>query len=404
VSNFGTIILPNANLGAFGDLEVMQMTPLLQWSFATGLRDQLGTATVLNSATVDSNGGRIRLQTGTNAAGSAVYASAKPGSYRPGQGMTWRGTPFWAGSAASSRQYQGVGNAIDGYMFGYNGAAFGILHRINSSDSGFVAQTAWNGDKCDGAGASAFNWDKTKGVPCMIKYPYLGHGNVRFYVLDPLTSGWILCHTVRYANTSATPQMTNPNLQLYAEAVNAGNTTNLISYLTCASLMLDGPREYLGAQFATDNGKTGFTTQLNILTLKNCTSINGVANRGLARLRSLSFAYDGGNGRSTLRLIKNTALGGGGVTYAAISGTVTDTNVATTLTAAQSTMSVDVAGTTITGGTVLFNSCCSRNTGMQIDLVPYNLFIAPGETMTFALTNTVSGDGTVAVNWQEDTQ
>jgi hypothetical protein len=41
---------------------------------------------------------------------------------------------------------------------------------------------------------------------------------------------------------------------------------------------------------------------------------------------------------------------------------------------------------------------------MQIDLVPYNLFIAPGETMTFALTNTVSGDGTVAVNWQEDTQ
>jgi len=392
-----------ANLGAFGDLEVAGLTPLLQWAFVTGLRDQLGTATTANSATVDTVTGKLRLQSGTNAAGSAIYQSVKPAAYRPGQGLTWRGTPTWVGGAASSRQFIGFGNTVDGYFLGYLNTAFGFLHRIGSSDADFVAQTSWNGDKCDGTGPSGFTWDKTKGVPCMFKIPYLGHGNVTLWVQNPTTSAWILCHTLQYANSSASPQVTNPSLSLYAESVNAGNTGNLVSYITCAAVLLDGPRDYIGANFATDNGKSTITTQTNVLTLKNCTSVNGVTNRAMGRIRSISFAYDGGNGRSTLRAIKNTTLGGS-PSFSAISGTVTDTGVATTLTAAQSIMSVDTAGTTVSGGIVIFSGVCARNAGFDIDLVPYNIFMAAGETLTFAMTCSASGDVSVAVNWQEDTQ
>lgn len=81
---FGFDAFPHANLGAFGDLEVMGLTPLYQASFATGLRSQLVTTTVANSATADTNGGRLRLQTGTNAAGSAIASTASiPGPRKP---------------------------------------------------------------------------------------------------------------------------------------------------------------------------------------------------------------------------------------------------------------------------------------------------------------------------------
>lgn len=65
---------PHANLGAFGDLETMPMTPVCHLSFVTGTRSQLLSSTTANSATVDTNGGRLRLQSGTYAAISGTTA------------------------------------------------------------------------------------------------------------------------------------------------------------------------------------------------------------------------------------------------------------------------------------------------------------------------------------------
>jgi hypothetical protein len=392
--------LPHANLGAFGDLETMELMPLCQLSFATGLREQLLTTSTANSATVDVNTGRLRLQTGTNAAGSAVAFSTKPVSYRPGQGITARYTPFWVGGAASSTQIAGMGNSVDGYFFGYNGTSFGICYRANSVDT-WTAQASWNGDTCDGNGASGFDLDPSKGVPMMIKYPYLGHGNVRFYIQNPATSLWILAHTIRYADTSALPQLTNPCLSFYAHSVNSGNTSNLIGYVTCVGVFMDGPRVYLGPQFGTENNKSGITTETNILSLRNATTVNGVANRGLMRLRQVSIATTGNTSIVTLRVKRGVTVGGS-PSFAAISGTTADSGV--TITSAQSTASVDTAGTTITGGTTIYNASISNSTGNVFDLTPFDIYIAPGETLTFSGAASASAVISVTVNWQEDIQ
>ena len=244
------VTIGGANLSAFGDLIAEGKSPVVQMDFVYGINTQTGISTVANSATVDTNLSRLRLQSGTNSAGNAIFNSKKIAKYRQGEGMLARFTPIFATSAASSTQIMGVGNANDGYFFGFSGTAFGILHRNSGTGSlvdTWIAQTAWNQDKCDGSGGSGFTWDTTKGVPVQIVYPYLGYGNILFYVQNPANGRWILAHIIKYANTLATPQASNPSLFFYAQALNAGNTTNLTMYCGSVGIFITGKRSFVSS-------------------------------------------------------------------------------------------------------------------------------------------------------------
>jgi len=59
----------------------------------------------------------------------------------------------------------------------------------SSTADTFIAQTAWNCDKCDGTGASGFTLDKTKGNIFQIGIAWLGFGPVTFSIMKPSTDG-----------------------------------------------------------------------------------------------------------------------------------------------------------------------------------------------------------------------
>jgi hypothetical protein len=391
---------PDQNLGPFGDLETMELTPVCHLSFVTGIRSQLVTTSVANSAIADTNGGRLRLQTGTNVGGSAIAYSNRPVSYRPGQRVVARFTALFTPGQLNSQQIAGMGNDVDGYFFGYNGTQFGVCHRYNGTDT-WHDQDDWNGDKCDGSGASGFVLNSAKGSPLMIKYLFLGYGNIRFYIYDSATSLWILAHTIKYANTSALIQITNPCLNFYTQVINSGNNTNLILYVGSVSIFIVGPRSFLGPQFSTNNTKSTITTQTNLLTLRSATTVNGTPNRGLVRVRQLSAFTDGSTGNAILRLIKNTTLGGS-PSYTPISGSTSNGGV--TLTSAQSLLSVDTAGTTITGGEVIWSFVIFNDSTGLIDLTSQDIWIAPTETLTISATASNVVTLGAAINWSEDVQ
>jgi hypothetical protein len=401
-----TVSIDGSNVSAFGDLVAVPHTPLFQFDFVPGINSQTGTSITANSATVDTSAFRLRLQTGTNSAGSAFFRSVRVARYRPGQGICARFTPIFTTGVASSTQIMGMGVAsptsattTDGYFFGYNGTSFGILHRNQSSDT-WTAQASWNGDKLDGTGASGVTWDPTKGTPVQIRYPYLGYGQITFWVQNPTTGAWILAHSIRYPNTTATIQLGQPSMYFVAHAVNSGNTSNLTMYCGSVGVFLAGTREFKGAQFALNNNKASIATETNILTIRNCSSYNGAANMGVIRLRSVSAGSDGAtSGVTIVKLIKGTTLGGS-PSYAAVSGSTADSGV--TITSGSSIASYDTAGTTITGGTVIWNTATARNQANFCDLTPFDLMIMPGETATFSITNGNNATAVVAVNWQED--
>ena len=387
-------------LGSFGDLITADLTPVLHLTFVHGINSQTGTGTTASGGTADTNASRLRLQTGTNIAGSAYFQSRRPAAYRPGEGMVARFTCAFTTGVASSSQIVGVGNLVDGYFFGFNGTSFGILHRNNSVDT-WVAQTDWNGDKCNGSGASKFDWNKTYGTVCQIKYPYLGYGNITFWVQDPNTSRWILCHTIKYNNTTATVQLTNPRLFFFARVLNSGNNTNLILYVGSVGAFVSGMRSFIASpRWAADNNKSGITAETNILSLRNCATYNGAANRSLIRLTQVSFGSRAATGLSVLRF-RIGATVGGVPAFACVNGTTADNGV--TITSGNSITSVDTAGTTATGGTYIFNLSASNASGSEfIDLTPYELFVAPGETLTASIFSTISTEASVSLNWNED--
>ena len=396
-----TVQMGGASVGAFGDLLTSENTPLLQMDFVYGINTQTGVSAVLNSAVVDTNAFRLRLQSGTNAAGSAIFYSRRIIKYRAGQGMTVRFTTVYTTGVTSSTQIMGFGTAQNGYFFGFNGTAFGVLHRNNGADT-WVAQAAWNGDKCNGSGVSGFTIDPTKGNVFQIRYPYLGYGVITFWILDPASANWLLCHTIRYPNTATAVQLSNPNLRFYAQVLNDGNNTNLAMYCGSIAALLSGPLSFIGnAKGAADNNKGAVTAETNLLSIRNCTTYNGVPNYSLIRINQISFA----NGSATATVIGTlrTRIGatvGGSPAFTAKDGTTADNGV--TITNGNSVASVDTAGTTVTGGTYIFNISASASGTNSIDVSNQNIFIAPGETLTFGGFATASSTQVVSCNWSED--
>ena len=386
-----------SNVSAFGDLIVANHTPVIQLDWVYGINTQTGTTSITTTGVVDTSASRLRIQTGVGAAGAGTFQSTRIARYRAGEGMMARFTAVWTNSAASSTQVVGVGNSQVGYFFGYNGTAFGLSIRNGGSDS-WVAQTAWNGDKCNGTGASGFNWNKTLGNVMQIRYPFLGYGAITFWVENPVSGAWILCHTIQYPNSSASTQVSNPSFPFYANCTNSGSTTNLLMYVGSVGVFISGPREFLAAQWAVDSLKNTITTEANLLNLRNCTTYNTVTNSGLIRLRSLSAATDNGNGLATIRLKTGVTIGGS-PSFTPINGSTADQGV--TITSGNSISSFDVAGTGTTG-TTIFNVCLARNSNIYYDFTPFNIFIAPGQTLTVTGFSAASASLQVGINWNED--
>lgn len=404
VRNTGELAVEVAgsNAGPFGQLLVSQPTQVLSAAAQYGLNNQVMVSSTANGATVDTNSNRFRIQTGTTNGASGILQSVRPIAYRAGIGNHAIFTPVFTAGIANSSQIVGVGNAVDGYFFGFNGTALGIMHRSNSSDS-WTAQTSWNGDRVDGAAGannpSGVTWDPTKGSPVMIVYPFLGYGPIRFYILNPNDSSWILVHTIRYANTSTAVEVTNPALFFWAQAISTGSTTNLTIYIGSVGVFIDGPREFVGPQFSLDNTKAGVTTETNVFTLQSATSYNGTTSRAICRIRSISASSDGGNASWIMRLTKGTTLGGV-PSYAGVDGSASAGGA--TITGGNSVVTYDTAGTTLTGGTRIFAMSGARNTNFALDVTSMGIYLLPGEKLTLSMFSGAAAGVTGSINWQED--
>jgi len=386
----------------FGDLNTAEVEAQLQLDFIYGINTQKGTSAVSTTGVVDTNLGRLRVQTGIGAAGSGLFTSRKPVKYRPGQGTIARFTPVFTAGVANSTQVIGMGSSTDGYFFGYNGTVFGVLWK-NKSVETWIPQSTWNGDKCDGTGASGQTWNPTFGNVCMIKYPYLGYGNITFWVLDTNTSAWILCHTIKYTNTSASTQLGNPNLFFYAQGLNTGNTTNLTMYVGSVGVFTSGSRGFASSpKWAAGNHKAAITAETSLLGLRNCTVFNGEVNEGLIRLNSVTFTSSTTTkvaAAGFLRLRIGATLGGT-PSYAPINGSTADNGA--TITSGNSIASIDTAATTAADGTYIFALSVNDAGNALLDLTEYEVFIAPGEILTLSGFGTAALFLSVTVTWTED--
>lgn len=98
LSTPGEILFPLANQSAFGLLQTVQPTPILQTDFVYGLNVQLWNTPVVSGAgaAVDTDSSRLRIQSGTASAGYAFITSRRPVRYRAGAGTDAIFTPLFS--------------------------------------------------------------------------------------------------------------------------------------------------------------------------------------------------------------------------------------------------------------------------------------------------------------------
>jgi hypothetical protein len=378
-------------IGAFGQLIAQQETALVTVDFPYNINTTLVTPTTANGGTVTQANSQAVLQTSAAANGSALLESVYAGRYSPGQGQIWRGTAAFTLGVANSQQEVGIGDAADGFFFGYQGATFGIFRRQNSVDF-FTAQSAWNADTFDGSGdagnPSGALLDPTKGSPYQVRYQWLGYGAIRYYVEDPLTGVITLCHTILYSNLNVVPSIFNPNLPVHARVVNTGNTTNLAILTASMGIYSEGPLNRNGIRFSTGNRKTVITTETNIFTLRNNATFQSKTNRGRLHIDSIGSAFSGG-ADAQYRMVLGATLGG--------TPSFTDIDANTSI------ASVDVAGTTVTGGREIRRGPSTGNLQFAEDISNLDFRLNPGETLTLSGTSFGAAvSPNLTLSWNEE--
>lgn len=117
---------------AFGEVLIAELTPIVQLHSAYNINARIIEARDNNGASSISNN-KFQVSTGNATNQSSALLSRIAVKYNAGQGGLWRGTAVFSTPAANSTQYIGIGTSSEGYFFGYNGTAFGILRRQGGS-------------------------------------------------------------------------------------------------------------------------------------------------------------------------------------------------------------------------------------------------------------------------------
>jgi hypothetical protein len=377
---------------SFDELPIAELTPVTQLTFPYNVNTDLVSVTTANDGTVTQGDNMAILQTSSTANGSANVESLTTIPFRAGQGVLTRFSALFTDNApndANSIQGIGIGDESDGYGFLFVGDDFAIGYRTDGVQVNTL-QSTWNIDVMDGTGSasnpSGMLLDPTKGNVYQISYGS-GFGNVNFSIESEETGDMVLVHVLKYGNSNTVPSIYNAVLPLRAEVTNGGDTQNYTMKVASMSGFIEGENKSTGTINAYENSKSIGGTETSIFSLQNKSTFQSKTNKINAILKSLSVVNDT-NGVGTFRIWEDATLGG--------SPSYTDISTNT------SVMAVDVAGTTRTGGKLLWAGAVGKDNGQTIDLTDLNITLRPNKTYT--LTSQGGGTATMAGSlvWVED--
>lgn len=231
-------------LDAFGRLRVSQPLTLFdsQQRFNLDPAFESNTATsgsITYIPTQSSANLTVVNSTGSFAARESSYIF----KYQPGKSllstMTFVMNPM---SNGNLRQRVGYFGTENGYYIELSDKLY-LVQRSNVTGTitnTAVANTAWNGDKLDGSGASGYNMDITKAQIFFTDIEWLGVGDVRCgFVLD---GKYITAHTFKHANIATSTYITTACLPLRyeIESLNTGGPATANLTQICSTVISEG--------------------------------------------------------------------------------------------------------------------------------------------------------------------
>ena len=287
------------------------------------------------------NESSVSLTTGGTVANSKATIQTKVyHRYQPGKSQLVLCTGVFGAATENVRRRYGYFDADNGVFFEQTSA--GMHAVIRSKASGTVVdsrvnQTAWNLDKLDGTGPSGITIDWESAQIFLFDMEWLGVGRVRFGIV--LGGSIVYVHEFTHVNALSGVYMTSANLPVRAEVENTDTTAAAATMKQiCVSVISEGGQEDDRAfLFSASNGTTSVavTTRRAVLTLRPKLLFNSITNRGQVVPSEINLYTDAS---AYYEIVLNGTLGG--------TPSYTSANDA-------SIAEYDVAGTTVTGGTVV---------------------------------------------------
>ncbi|MES0445005.1 MAG: hypothetical protein ABUJ92_00530 [Desulfobacterales bacterium] len=388
---------------AFGEQIVVELSPQWLQSFEytvdnTDLNENL----VTGSGAVTQANAMAVISTGITTGSESRLKSAHHARYKAGMGGVVRFSAKFTAPVAGTWQIAGLvderGTSEEfknGYTIGYHGTDFAVM-RFQNDVLFEVLRDDWD-DPLDGTGPSGVTYsDVELANICVfyIQYQYLGGGPQYYWTEHPSTGVPFKFHTVPYAGLYSSPSVHNPNFHMTLYANNVATTTDLTVSCGSYGYFIEGRTELVEfhqPQFSTGGvQKTGITTEVAIVTLRNKSTYAGKINYIdiILERSGGSIEASGANNLGQVRLIKNATLG----------GTPVWNDVNTT----NSVVEIDIAGTTVTGGRHLVGfPLAGKNDKTFENLIPYKFIIHPGDTVTVAGASAASATILSGELWKE---
>jgi len=175
-----------------------------------------------------------------------------------------------------------------------------------------VSQEDWNKDKCDGTGASGFNFDIDKTQLVFFDFQWLGVGRVRCgFVHD---GKYVIAHEFYNSNVLDRVYMSTPNLPIRCEMINTvsvGSSQSTLTYMDqiCSTVMSEGGYVEAGQDWAHANTPRTLTAgqTLPVMAIRLKATLRGIPNRSIVRMGNLSMFSSGENIRWQLVKLPGSA-------------------------------------------------------------------------------------------------
>lgn len=386
---------------AFGDNRTAELHPQIQQSFEyTVGNTDLNTNTVTNSGTVTQGLGMGVVSTGTTTDSIAWLRSEHHAKYRPGLGGLLRFSALFTTPITGTEQFIGImdergssADFVNGYALGYNDDTEIKILRWQNDVLFEVAQSDWD-DSLDGLGRSGLDIDFTKLNVFDIQYQYLGAGSINYWVENPITGIPFIFHSIQYANANISPSTHNPNYHFVIYVDNGATTSDLVMKIGSYGYFIEGLTRHIEVHQPQNSSetrqKTGVTTEVAIFSIRNKATYASKTNFIDIYLEHWTGSIEASstNNLGSIRLVRNTTLGG--------TPSWNDIN------ATNSVVEIDIAGTTLTGGTELIPSeLAGKNDRNNENISPFEFLIHPGETITLAASSANSATIRGSLLWRE---
>jgi hypothetical protein len=348
------VSIGGTNTDAFGRLRVSEPYSLFDSQNRYSIDNQFDTVFITGGSTSFLvNEATVAMNVDTTSGAEVVRQTFRTMLYQPGKSLLVLATFVMNTAKANLRQRIGYFGTENGLYFELTGAtpgtkAFVLRTFIGGSVDNTtrrVEQSAWNGDKLDGTGASGLTLDLTKPQILWMDFEWLGVGNVRCGFI--INGQYIVCHTYQNANfTGNSVYMTTAILPIRYEITNTAATGSSSTLKQiCSSVMSEGGLEPTSISHVAlrSTALTVGVTITPLVSIKLTSNALGAVVLPQA-LRVLPTSADD----FEIQLVKNANLSG-----ATFSLVTSDTNVL-----------FDTNATAMTGGTITqINYAASSNQG-----------------------------------------